>query len=202
MDIQIQPILSEPVVGIHLDREFTDIELNLIHKLYDESEWNIGNRITNDQYVLDRSEFEELKKFIDHSLKVYVDEILVPKYPIEIYVTQSWFNYTEKNGYHHQHKHPNSFISGTFWIQTNPTDTVAFYKERFEQLKIYTDAPNAFTAEKTTFSAVEKKLLLFPSHLMHAVEPMKEDKRRISLAFNTFIRGTLGSYDGRSGLEL
>lgn len=202
MDIQVQPILSEPVVGIRLNRDFTREELLFIENMHSNTDENVGNRITSDQYILNKPELSNIKSFIDDALKTYVDEVLVPKYPIEVYVTQSWLNYTEQHGYHHQHKHPNSFISGTLWIQTNENDYVSFYKERFEQIKIYTDHPNVFTAEKNIFSAIEGKLLLFPSHLLHGVEPVEGSKRRISLAFNTFVKGTLGSYDGRSGLQL
>ena len=35
-------------------------------------------------------------------------------------------------------------------------------------------------------------LVIFPSSLMHSVPPVKKDQVRVSLAFNTFIKGELG----------
>jgi hypothetical protein len=35
--------------------------------------------------------------------------------------------------------------------------------------------------------------VLFPSSLLHGVNPVEEDETRISLAFNTFFTGTLGT---------
>jgi hypothetical protein len=32
------------------------------------------------------------------------------------YITQSWLNYTETNQYHHKHEHPNSLVSGVFYV--------------------------------------------------------------------------------------
>ena len=47
---------------------------------------------------------------------------------IEIYITISWINYTETNQYHHAHSHPNSVISGVYYIETDESDTITFFQ--------------------------------------------------------------------------
>jgi len=45
-------------------------------------------------------------------------------------------------------------------------------------------------------------LILFPSSLTHGVEIKKDNEERISLAFNTYFKGTLGSAKSLTELKL
>ena len=45
-------------------------------------------------------------------------------------------------------------------------------------------------------------ILLFPSYLNHSVETKQDNNLRISLAFNTFVKGNIGSREGLSELNL
>ena len=44
--------------------------------------------------------------------------------------------------------------------------------------------------------------MLFPSDLEHSVEPNESKLQRISLAFNTFVKGDMGSDDVINSLQL
>jgi ectoine hydroxylase-related dioxygenase (phytanoyl-CoA dioxygenase family) len=46
------------------------------------------------------------------------------------------------------------------------------------------------------------ELILFPSNLTHSVPENKADLPRISLAFNTFAKNSLGSIDSLTYLPL
>ena len=50
---------------------------------------------------------------------MYFEEIYKPKSKVELYITQSWCNYTKENQHHHKHRHPNSFIYGVYYIDLN-----------------------------------------------------------------------------------
>ena len=45
-------------------------------------------------------------------------------------------------------------------------------------------------------------ILFFPSYLNHSVETKQDNNLRISLAFNTFVKGSIGSREGLSELNL
>ncbi len=46
------------------------------------------------------------------------------------YITQSWLNYTETNQYHHKHQHPNSLVSGVFYINCDDKfDKIKFFNQ-------------------------------------------------------------------------
>ena len=102
-----------------------------------ETRSNQGNTTSIDNNILENKEMKKLKQFIEKSLKEYFQNIYVPKNNVEPYITQSWCNYTKEGQYHHKHAHPNSFISGVFYVQADKTkDKIYFYKEEYKQIKI------------------------------------------------------------------
>jgi hypothetical protein len=53
--------------------------------------------------------------------------IICPKNNIELYITQSWLNYTEENQYHHRHEHPNSVVSGVLYFDSDKKDMIKYF---------------------------------------------------------------------------
>jgi len=102
-------------------------------------------------------------------------------------------NYCKKGEFHHQHKHPNSFISGIFYVKSNANkDKIYFYKNQYQQLSITTKNYNLYNSESWWLEVETGDLILFPSSLEHKVATVETDLR-VSLSFNTFLKGTLGS---------
>jgi ectoine hydroxylase-related dioxygenase (phytanoyl-CoA dioxygenase family) len=58
-----------------------------------------------------------------------------------------------------------------------------------------------FNGFKKNFLPKNGDLFIFPSHLLHAVDKNKIEKERHCLAFNVFIRGTLGSDDNSNRID-
>ena len=62
---------------------------------------------------------------------------------------------------------------------------------------------NIFNSRDWWMPAMQDTLVLFPSSLFHQVNSVEErDRDRVSLSFNTFPTGTLGSSANLSELEL
>lgn len=163
---------------------------------------NVGNTSSANNNILNSKNLLGLKKFIDGSLKQYFQEIYKPKNKIDIYITQSWCNYTKEGQYHHSHAHPNSFISGVFYIQADKAkDKIYFLKNEYQRIKIAAAEYNSFNSESWWFETGENDLVLFPSNLTHKVEKVV-GKDRISLSFNTFLKGFMGENLNLTGLHL
>ena len=62
---------------------------------------NVGNKISLDRNVLENKELKVLKNWIVNNINIYFEEIYKPKSKVELYITQSWCNYTKENQYHH-----------------------------------------------------------------------------------------------------
>ena len=109
------------------------------------------------------------------------------------YITQSWANYTKKNQYHHTHEHPNSFISGVLYINANEAhDKITLHKKSYQQIKPVPTEWNWYNSDSWFYTVKTGMIILFPSGTTHNVETKVGDNKRISLAFNTFFKGTMG----------
>ena len=195
-------LFPTPVMFSEIDRPFTQEELDYVNSHGKEgmTNRNVGNVTSNNNYILEEPEMVALKEVVTKALNEYIKRVYKPKYPAEAYITQSWLNYTAKGEFHHKHEHPNSFISGVLYIHTDSTkDKITFHRSGYKQLQLATDTFDIYNSDSWWFNVKTGGLVLFPSSLTHHVEDVVADETRISLAFNSFIKGTLG--DNRSLTE-
>jgi uncharacterized protein (TIGR02466 family) len=163
---------------------------------------NMGNLRSESGYIFEYPLFAELKKTINEHIKEYVN-IVYPNSNIDVYITQSWANYTEPNQYHHKHSHPNSFISGVFYVNAiKNEDMIKFYKDLSPIYQINYNQPNNYNSQDVAILVETGDLVLFPSNFQHNVPPTTSKETRISISFNTFIRGNLGDEDSSTALYL
>jgi len=193
----VNNIFPTPIYMTNMDRPFTRQELQFVEKQKKHCLKNQGNINTKDNYILNRQEFKNIKKFLDTACKDYLDRIICPKDNIELYITQSWLNYTEENQFHHIHEHPNSIVSGVLYFNSDKDkDMIKFVNNKlYKQISPTIDSEkyNIWNSESWWFSVETGLLVMFPSSTTHQVDTKKGDNTRVSLAFNTFYKGTIGS---------
>jgi len=193
----INNIFPTPIYTTKMDRGFTKQELEFVKQQKKHCTNNQGNINTKDNYILNKKEFKNIKKFLDKHCKNYLDTVICPKNNIEIYITQSWLNYTESNQYHHKHEHPNSVVSGVLYFDSDiKNDKILFSHSRgYQQIRPTIDKTkfNIWNSETWFFPVETGNLFMFPSSTTHQVETKKGINTRISLAFNTFYKGSVGS---------
>jgi len=194
MEANIHGIFPTPIYISKLDREITTEELLFIDKSKLDCYNNQGNQTSNDNYILNNKELKNIKEEIDSKIQDYFDKVISPANIITPYITQSWLNYTETNQYHHKHSHPNSLVSGVFYINCNEEhDKIKFFNDKYSTIKPEIKDWNIWNSETWWFSVKTGDVILFPSSLTHMVETKQGDNTRISLAFNVFIKGTVGN---------
>ena len=192
----INNIFPIPVYMTEMDRPFTKQELNFVKEQKKHCDKNAGNIKTKDTYILNRNEFKNIKKFLNKHCKNYLNTVICPKNNVELYITQSWLNYTEADQYHHKHSHPNSVVSGVLYFDSDiEKDKILFSKSDSPQIKPTIDNTkfNLWNSETWFFPVETGRLIMFPSSTIHQVEIKKGNNTRVSLAFNTFYKGTFGS---------
>ncbi len=174
-----------------LDRELTEEELSFIKEQVRHP--NEGNTTSDNRKLLQSKELTDIREFIEDSMLEYFKNVFVPKHDVTPYITQSWSNYTEPGQYHHKHAHPNSIISGVFYPQADrEVDKIYFYKDGYERIKFPTDNWNHWNSESWWFETGSGDLIIFPSNLTHMVQTKQGEGTRISISFNTFVKGEMG----------
>jgi uncharacterized protein (TIGR02466 family) len=194
IEATINGIFPTPVYISKLNRELTKKELSFINKSKLNVYKNEGNTTSNDTYILNQKSFKDLKIDLDLRIQDYFDKVILPANNITPYITQSWLNYTETNQYHHKHEHQNSLVSGVFYINCDDKfDKIKFFNTEYKTIRPEKKDWNIWNSESWWFPVKTGDIILFPSSLTHMVETKQGDNTRISLAFNVFIKGTVGN---------
>lgn len=187
----VNSLFPTPVGFFDLGRDLTKSEIDFIKNQFKVK--NSGNLSSADNYIVENKELKKLKKFFEDSAKEFLTSIYQPQHNVDLRITQSWANFSEPGEFHHKHAHPNSFISGTFYINADENeDKIYFFKDGYEQLKLPPKEFNAYNSSSWWFTVKTGSLIMFPSSLTHMVETVTAKETRISLAFNTFPVGTVG----------
>lgn len=199
----INNLFPTPVLAAELGRPFTKKEINFVKNTFNKCRENAGNLISLDNFILNNKELKNIKKFIESQCKYYLENVMCPDNDIELYITISWLNYTLKNGFHHAHTHHNSVVSGVFYFDVDEKkDSISFIKNEYSQIDILPKNFNPWNSKTWWLPIKNGQLLMFPSSLIHSVPTKKEEGNRISLSFNTFLKGELGDVRQTSHLNI
>jgi len=191
----IHQLFPQPIYFSKLERALTKEELKMVDEHKKKTYPNEGNTTSNDKDVLENKTLKNLKKDLHTKVMDYFDKIVCPDNSIAPYITQSWINYTKTHQFHHRHSHFNSYISGVFYIDAQKeVDSITFYKPNADEtIKLNVTKYNPFNSTSCLFPVETGNIFLFRSSLVHGVDKKKGTNTRISLSFNTFIKGTLGN---------
>ena len=196
----VNQLFPTPVAKFSLDREFTQEELGFV--LSTERMPNMHNQRSVDSYFFEREAMKDLHRFCLEKTNECFQNIYAPKTEATMRITQSWGNYASANAGHHKHSHPNSFISGVLYLKADINkDRIYFHKETYEQISFQTENFNIFNSKSWWLPVGAGELLLFPSSVTHSVEPVVGEER-VSIAFNTFPTGVIGSELALTELKL
>ena len=144
--------------------------------------WQSGHDLQN------RDEFHELVSCMNQAVRRVLDFLKIGAAEFEI--TGCWANINPPDTAHGMHNHPNNFLSGIYYVQTNKgADTLTFHEPR-PQTAIVKPPVTGLTAENTDQVIVKVgsgTVLIFPSWLMHSVDANESDETRISISFNVMF---------------
>ena len=190
---KIESLFPTPVFCTELGEGISAEQLDYVQSCSKNVIINTGHNTSGwDVRVLDNPVMANIKELIQSSLDTYVREIDSPKLDVKPYITQSWFNYTIPGQTHHKHFHPNSYLSGVFYINADKeSDKIFFHKEGYNRIYLDTENYNTFNSGSWWFPVGTGDLVLFQSSLQHSVVSTVNTGTRISIAFNSFIKGQL-----------
>ena len=201
----ILPLFATPVVTTNIGRSFTKDEMRCFSIIpMKKNEKRDSGKQSEDFYLFDHFTLEEglkdIKIFCEYHLKQYLEHIKgVDTNKVTLRITQSWLNKTNPGEYHPPHYHLNSYLSCVLYIKCLPNDHIGFGNRTdfYDILELPIKKDTVWNSQKIIMDVTEGDLIIFPSWVPHYVNVNEtKDKERISLAFNTFPIGELGTYRG------
>ena len=196
-------IFPTPVYRCSFSRQFSSKEKTFFDSQLLDIKPNVGNKVGTNTYILNTKPLRIIKKELELRLQDYVEKVLNAESGTTLYITQSWINHTALNQWHHEHTHPNSYVSGVFYLNADKdNDRIFFDNHRYSQIIPSLKTYNPWNTSAYWLPVGTGTLVLFPSSLAHSVQNKKGNNQRVSLSFNTFIKGTLGSVDRLTALKL
>jgi uncharacterized protein (TIGR02466 family) len=193
----ITGIFPTPIYRTEMIRGWTEEE----KKVWQDCDWHrsIGNSTSSDVYVLDR--LPELKGIVESVIGDYWNKVITTVNSVSPVLTQSWLNKTGKGDHHHRHNHSNSLISGVVYLETD-SDTITFFREDRSLLSLTVEDYHLFNSPSWVFSVKSGDIILFPSDLHHMVDEKVSGTDRISLAFNVWVKGSIGVKEDMTELTI
>jgi uncharacterized protein (TIGR02466 family) len=185
-----------------MEREFTDSEIEHTENLLIDLRKNVLNRSSENSQVLNTPEYAGLKEIVMKAAETYCYEVMRYEREMKLRITQSWLNLSLENQGHHLHHHPNSFISGVLYLKCRKGDSIGFSNSNFKTLEPGIREQIVLNSDFFPIDVEAKDIVIFPSLTPHQVQCVNVQTPRISLAFNFFPYGVIGTDDRFSELIL
>ena len=139
----------------------------------------------------ERPEFKKLVDMLYACQKTIYEQEYYKSEPV---LGNMWANINPPGGSNRAHQHPNSLWSGVYWIKTpkncgqlkidDPRSVACMTRPRQKDTK----KPDRLWRE-THYEPVAGRCIMFPSWLMHCVDPNESNDIRISVSFNFLQKG-------------
>jgi len=188
-------------VQIYKYEDSIEKELKYIEGVEWISQKTNGNFKTKDSYLTKHESLKNITSFFKECINDFTKTIYQSEQ--RLVITQLWGNRNPKGSKHHDHVHPNSIVSGVFYLRQDlKLPPIQFSKANQHAMKLDPKQYNVYNSETFLLPCTAGELILFPSNLKHSVPVNQGDEERISLSFNTFSIDVLGSAEHLTHLDL
>lgn len=128
------------------------------------------------------STFGQLRAHIDRHVRAYARAQKWQLAGHKLMMTDCWINIMPRACAHSFHLHPQSVVSGTYYVRTpRGCSGLKFEDPRLSRMMA---APQRATGAHVTYPAKAGQVILFESWLRHEVPASRIDEERVSISFN------------------
>jgi uncharacterized protein (TIGR02466 family) len=181
-----------PIWVFHINSAQIDFN-KIIKEVYKIQKKDKGRIVSNyggwQSNVLDLkadTEINKLLKEIERQTQVCFDELDIKSFYTKK-IANAWININKKSDSNAPHLHPNSILSGCVYIQSDDkAGNIKIHRNAMEAYyyNTYINSDNQYSYEHIYYKPIEHTAIVFPSYLMHSVEPSNSEQDRISIAYN------------------
>ena len=187
-EAELNDLFSVPVASCFLDIDVKQLSKECIEYSKNKSsvqKSNVGGYQSDDISSLSSKVFTSFFKQLKEEVTRYTSHINCPKVK-DFY---SWININQYKDYNSTHAHPDGIVSGVYYVKVPENSGQIRLIHPAQQVmesywSPYYDNYNKYNSSSWVFPPEENKLLLFPSWLLHYVEPNLSNEERISISFN------------------
>lgn len=155
--------------------------------------WKSGNEnlFCDDSSTVNEAVQSKFFSSIVRHLSVVQQEILQFNHDLNLIVTEVWFAKTKPGKTHGLHSHPNSIVSGVYYLHaTESMGGLRFMSPHVNGLYINNRSGyNQFNATSNDQTPKSGDLYIFPSYLHHSVLKNDSEEDRYIMSFNTYVKG-------------
>ncbi len=192
---QVMNLFPVPVYYEHCVFDYSK-ELDFLKNLplsdsINDAAYNRG--VSADTFLMRLQELKRIRDFFEIAIDTYVKNIY--KSQTQLYITQCWLNVAKPGGYHPEHYHPNSIVSGVWYPEFALGEQPFIHFCNYQKpnaVCLNFDDRNLYNADIMQAPVKSGNLILFPSNLFHGVRMNQSDKDRYSISFNTWTLDDLG----------
>ena len=201
MNVSMSSLFGTPVMQIQLDldlEKLTEFAFQLQKKDKQGAlKTNKGGWHSNNILEENHEEYIKLKQDIHQCLQIYHSEVfrgMEFKGNVLQSIDNIWTNINQKYHYNEWHIHPQSTLSGTYYIKHDGSSEGgdilfkhpnSYYMRLAHWPEGVIEIPNEVTSEIIDVVPKSNMLLIFPSWLEHKAEANLKNNSRISVSFNS-----------------
>lgn len=177
------------VENLHIDK--LKIYRQEILKIVSTKNIRTKENFVDTTYGIDEVDLSKNEIFFELTKDILVhanDYLQILGYPATARILDMWTNVSKKGDYLFPHNHPNSLLSGAFYVSnTNKNDVIEFF-DNINNMTRPTPKENSniFNFQTCTHECAEGKLLIFKSDFLHGCPALQGDEK-IVISFNIVI---------------
>jgi uncharacterized protein (TIGR02466 family) len=180
--IDFEPAIHEPLNA--------DIIRRLDAMVGERPTVDVGATLQTDNNIHEFEEFADLVTQINKGTAAVLEFLDVKYDTFEI--TGCWANINPAGGINTPHTHPNNFLSGVYYVQTQPGADSIFFSDPRPQASVVlppTNNENIYSGNEVSFDTKAGRMIMFPAWLTHGVPANRSNRDRISVSFNIMFPG-------------
>lgn len=197
-----------PVVKLSIEEDFTN-EIDFL-KTAEMRETDGGYYVhlqSDNTYILDLDIVSRLKTRLESEVTEYMQQIL--SFTQCGSITQSWVNKNSPGEATHIHAHPNSIVSGVYYMDIPESSGIIRFHRTKHNTTYYMEptvdsthaAGNFWAYDFIDITVKNGDILLFPSWLQHSVPKNPTEEVRWCVAFNAMPTWGLGEERNLSAMR-
>jgi len=191
--------IEDNFIDISKGPEYTD---ECIHNMKKHIEKDWAKRDKNKRNFQTNSFLYSLKEFqplADLILRENLKNLKALKYRVELenlIISGMWANVLAPGEAHRAHTHSNNVWSGVYYLHSDERAGIFFHDPRpaADVLRLRQLEYNHNNSNLMHYVSRTNRAIMFPSWLLHWVDPNTSNSNRISISWNIQIKGQMGEH--------